>query len=378
MKKIGLIFIFLSLLVLLIACSDETSQAASSNELTIKMVQPVNVVTGQKVYITGSNFAEVKEIIFPDNISITNFERVGFNQLSVIVPAGIQNGIIHLKKGDGKVYESPNEIFAVSPKFKMLFPVEIKTGEVLTIQGENLLEITQVIFPDNIAVDAMLFNRKSNTEIKVIVPKGTVNGSGMVKMVSLSGEEMNSSNITIEVADDGPIGDSKVDPITSKTIILLDFEKHGGHDGSWDNSWGGNTEILKDSETGNTYLRVTGNINGNWILNCNHQANIGDGATWPWTIGDAEDYMVKVDVLIPSDVNGKAATALQFVFSDKWHWYGDNLLPETTDGEWLTIRVPLSELGMKGAFDFSKSTNGLYGNIPKGICIDNLRIDPIY
>lgn len=377
MKKIGRIFIFLSLLALLIACSDEADQAAATDELSIKMVQPVNIVTGQKVYITGSNFTDVKEIIFPENISVTNFERVGFNQLSVIAPAGIKDGIILLKSGDGQVYESPNEIHAVSPKFKMIFPVEIKTGEVLTIQGENLLEIKQIIFPDDVVVDALFFNRKSETEIKVTVPKGTINGLGMVKMVSLMGNEINTSNITIEVSDDDSGDDSKVDPITPNTIILLDFEPHGGHDGNWDNSWGGNTEILKDAETGNTYLRVTGNINGNWILNCNHQANIGDGATWPWTISDAGDYMVKVDVLIPSDVNGKAAKSLQFVFSDQWKWYGDNLLPETTDGEWVTIRVPLKDLNMDGAFDFSKSTNGLYGDAPKGICFDNLRIDPI-
>lgn len=375
MKKIKLIFIFLSLLIFLIACSDETAQSGASNELTIKMVQPSSVVTGQKVYITGSNFTNVAEIIFPENISITNFERVGFNQLTAVVPVGIKDGTILLKSNDGQVYESPNELYWVSPKFKMLFPLEIKTNEVLTIQGENLLEIKQIIFPDNIVVDALYFNRKSNREIKVAVPLGTIEGSGMVKMVSLSNQEITTSNITIEVAEE-PIEDSKVDPITPNTTILLDYEKHGDHDGGWDNAWGGNTEIAKDPETGNTFLRVTGNINGNWIMNCNHQANIGDAATWPWTISDAEYYIVKVDVLIPSDVNGKDAKGLQFVFSDKWCWYGDDLLPKTTDGEWVTIRVPLLELNMKGAFDFSKSTNGLYGTVPKGVCFDNLRIDP--
>ena len=377
MKKIAQIFIFLNMLLLFVACSDETDQTTNTGELSIKMVQPVNVVTGQKVYITGSNFTEVKEIIFPDNISVTNFERVGFNQLSAITPPGIKDGNIILKSDDGQTYIAPNEIYAVSAKFKMIFPKEIKTGEILTIQGENLLEIKQIIFPDNIIVDALFFNRKSNTEIKVAVPKGTVDGSGMVKMASLSGAEMNTSNIMIEVSDDGPIEDSKVDPITPNTIILLDFEPHGGHDGNWDNSWGGNSEIVTDSETGNTFLKVTGDINGDWVLNCNHQANIGDGATWPWTISNAEDYMVKLDVLIPSDVDGEAVTGIQFVFSDQWHWYGDNLLPKTTDGEWVTVKVPLTDLGMTGAFDFSTSTNGLFGNIPKGVCFDNLRIDPI-
>ena len=376
MKKIRLKFIYLSLFALLPACSDETDQAAVADQPTIKMVRPEQLVTGQRVYITGNNFSEVSEIIFPGNISITDFERVGFNQLSVVTPAGIEDGILILKTNDGTLYESPNEIKAVSPLFKSLFPTQIKTGEELTILGENLLEIKQVIFPDNVVVNSLFFNRKSNTEIKVKVPAGTIDDSGMLKMVFISGMEVNATNIDIEVVESPSENPSKVDPITENSIILLDYEPHGEHKGDWDNSWGGNTEIVTDPETGNTFLRVTGNIDNNWILNCNHQANIGDGATWPWSVSDAENYIAKVDVLIPSDVDGTAATGFQFVFGGQWKWYGDNLLPKTTDGEWVTIRVPLSALGMEGPFDFSKDTNGLFGTVPMGVCFDNLRVDP--
>lgn len=111
-------------------------------------------------------------------------------------------------------------------------------------------------------------------------------------------------------------------------------------------------------------------------MNCNHQANTA--ATWPWSVDDAENYIVKVDVLIPSDVDGTAVKGIQFIFGDKWeYWFGDNLVPKTTDGEWVTIRVPFTKWEKQGFLDFKSGTNGLFGTVPEGVCFDNLRVDPM-
>lgn len=374
MNKIQLIVIFLILLVSFPACNTTSDQAADVTETAIKMVYPEKVVTGQTIYIVGSNFDGVTEIILPDNISVKDFERTGFNQLSVIAPAGLKSGFVTLKAGD-KEYTSPNEIKAVEPSFSVIFPAAVKTGEEVTIKGENLLEIQQVIFPDNVVIDALYFKRKSDTEIIVVVPPGTIDGSGALQLITKGGTTLTTTNISIEVIE-APIEDSKVDPITPNTIILLDYEPHGGHDGNWDNGWGGNTEIAKDADTGNTFLRVTGNLDNNWIMNCNHQGNIT--ATWPWSVNDAENYIVKVDVLIPAGVDGTGVKGMQFIFGDKWdYWFGDNLVPKTTDGEWLTIRVPFTKWNKQGFLDFKSGTNGLFGTVPKGVCFDNLRVDPM-
>ncbi|MDO5524185.1 MAG: glycan-binding surface protein [Bacteroidia bacterium] len=373
MKKIQLTFIFLILLVSFSACDNSSDETADVTETTIKMVYPEKVVTGQTIFIVGNNFNEVTEIMLPENISVTSFQRTGFNQLSVVAPAGLKSGFITLKAG-GKEYKAPNEIQAVIPSFTVIFPTAVKTGEEVTIKGENLLEIQQVIFPDNVVVDALHFKRKSDSEIIVVVPPGTTDGSGALQMVTIAGTTLTTTSIAIEAVEE-PIEESKVDPITPNTIILLDYEAHGGHDGGWDNAWGGGTEIAKDPETGNTFLRITGEV-VEWIMNCNHQGNIG--ATWPWSVNDIENYVAKVDVLIPSDVNGLAATDIQFIFGDKWdYWYGVNLFPKTTDGEWVTIRVPFTHWNKTGTLSFESGTNGLFGKVPKGMCFDNLRIDPV-
>jgi hypothetical protein len=82
--------------------------------------------------------------------------------------------------------------------------------------------------------------------------------------------------------------------------------------------------------------------------------------------------------LIPSDVDGTGVKGMQFIFGDKWdYWFGDNLVPKTTDGEWVTIRVPFTKWNKQGFLDFKSGTNGLFGTVPKGVCFDNLRIDPM-
>lgn len=374
MKTIQTILTFLILLVSFYACDTTSDQTVDATETYIKLVYPEKVVTGQTIFITGNNFNDVTEIVLPDNISVKDFKRIGFNQLSLVAPAGLKSGLVTLKAGDNE-YKSPKEIQAVEPTFSAVFPNEVKTGEEITIKGENLLEIQQVIFPDDVVVDAMYFKRKSDTEINIIVPPGTINGEGVLKIVTLTGTILTTTPISIEVVET-PGEESKVDPITPSTIILLDYEAHGGHDGNWDNGWGGNTEIAKDADTGNTFLRATGDIADNWIMNCNHQGNIT--ATWPWSVDDAENYIVKVDVLIPSDVDGTQVKGIQFIFGDKWeYWFGDNLVPKTTDGEWVTVRVPFTKWDKQGFLDFKSGTNGLFGTVPAGVCFDNLRIDPM-
>ncbi|HHU95882.1 MAG: glycan-binding surface protein [Bacteroidota bacterium] len=374
MKNIKLLSVFLIFLGTFVQCQSTSDHNEDALETSITMVYPTKVVTGQTIFIIGKNFNEVTEIVLPENISVKDFERVGFNQLSLVTPAGMRSGVVTIK-ANGSEYSSPNEITAVTPKFSTIFPKEVKTGEELTIKGENLIEIQQVIFPDNVFIDAMHFKRKSDTEIIVVVPSGTIDGEGTLQIVALSGDIITTSPFSIEVTDE-PIEEGKVDPITPNTIILLDYEEHGGHNGYWDNGWGGNTEIATDPETGNIFLRVTGDLNNNWIINCNHQANID--ATWPWSVDDVENYMVKFDVLIPPGVDGTAAKGMQFIFGDQWnYWYGDNLLPKTTDGEWMTIRVPFTHWNLSGFLSFESGTNGLFGTVPAGVCFDNLRVDPM-
>lgn len=164
------------------------------------------------------------------------------------------------------------------------------------------------------------------------------------------------------------------DPITDATIMLNDFEDNGSHNSSWDGSWTtGVTLEFPTEANGNVYCRLAETIEGDiWLTNCNH---VDHGS-----VSNIESYAIKFDLLIEEGVTGASAAAMQFILADNWLWVGEGLFPESTDGKWITVSRNIADLSsdLTGDFTIGSNTNGMYGsNIPAGICIDNLRLDPI-
>lgn len=164
------------------------------------------------------------------------------------------------------------------------------------------------------------------------------------------------------------------DPITDQTIVLNDFEDDGNHNSSWDGSWTSGVVLEFPTEAnGNIYCRLAETVAGDiWFVNCNHK-DFG-------TISGIENYAFKFDLLIEEGVTGASAAIMQIVLGDNWLWVGEGLLPETTNGKWITVTRNIADIKseLTGDLNIGTLTNGLYGgNIPVGVCVDNLRLDPI-
>lgn len=176
------------------------------------------------------------------------------------------------------------------------------------------------------------------------------------------------TSVFVEETDDAR------EPITDKTIVLMDFETTEGHNASWDNSWTSGVELEFPTENnGNIYARLKTTVDGDiWLLNCNH-IDIG-------TVSNIENYAVKFDLMIEEGVTGASQAAMQLILADNWLWVGQGFFPETTNGKWITVSYKISDLNadLTGDFTFGTKTNGMYGSgVPAGINIDNLRLDPI-
>lgn len=168
--------------------------------------------------------------------------------------------------------------------------------------------------------------------------------------------------------------DDAREPITDKTVILMDFETTEGHNASWDNSWTTGVELEFPTENnGNIYARLKTTVEGEiWLLNCNH---VDRG-----TVSNIENYAVKFDLMIEEGVTGASQAAMQLILADNWLWVGQGFFPETTNGKWITVSYKISDLNadLTGDFTFGTKTTGMYGSgVPAGINIDNLRLDPI-
>ena len=92
MKKIFKYFSILlsvALMGALSACTVKENLESADAGLGIKVFSPTKVVAGQPMTINGSGFADVKEIVFPDNVVVTNFQIVSGEMIRVTAPAGI-------------------------------------------------------------------------------------------------------------------------------------------------------------------------------------------------------------------------------------------------------------------------------------------------
>lgn len=326
----------------------------------ISGVAPISVKPNTEMVITGENLDVVDRVKFTGDVEGEITQQLP-NEIKVIVPVGAATGVISLIAINGVelVSNFDIEIQQNLPTIESFGENKATPGEILTINGTNLSLIKELVFPGDIS--ATEYGIKTDIQIEVYVPADVITGYGQIQMITYEGE--------VGVLPEIFIGGT--DPITSSTIMVMDYEEHGDHNGSWDNSWSGNTTVVSEGE--NTYLHVDATIGDGWLMNCNHQSS---GAPGP-VIDNVENYMIKLDIRIEEGVVGAENAALQFVLGDSWNWYGTGLFPATTSGSWITISVDASKLNLSGTLDLSSGTNGMYGGpIPGGISLDNLRFDP--
>lgn len=358
---------------------------------------PDSAAIGDEITITGSNFNMIEAIYFGE-AKVTSYTKREDSEMSFLIPATVETGTypmtFHLTTGE--VETSPQTI-----------ELRGAIAEIVIWEGNASLgtgwdwnagvHIYDQSLWSKVPVGATLnFDFACDTAAAEYWQLQVMSGGAMPP--SFPGNEWNvvamqaddvtySFNLTQEDFDtiwnSGlDIGGyalnitkiyvtyqtSSVDPVRFTDLMLVDYEKHGGHDGSWDGSWGGVGDVKTDEE-GNSYVESLESAGESWLVNCNHQS---DGAPAP-VVEDASLYVVKFDVMIPDGVSGASAAAMQVVLGDGWNWFGEGFFPETTGGKWVT--VTLDTLPLSGSLDCSTGTNGIYGGpFPAGICIDNLRL----
>ncbi len=126
-------------------------------------------------------------------------------ELKVNVPVGTTSGAITLVANNGDEVTSAQalNILASTSAVITSMPASAKPGELINIVGENLGEITEVIFP--VDISATMFGIKTNELIQVIIPANVKTGLGVLKLITLTGEEITSPPINIQGVD--PVAD---------------------------------------------------------------------------------------------------------------------------------------------------------------------------
>lgn len=161
------------------------------------------------------------------------------------------------------------------------------------------------------------------------------------------------------------------DPISPNALMLSDFEGHtpGIEPGA---TTGVVYEYPKDKK-GNIYLRLAQSLSTGapmWVAVCIHHKID--------TVQNIENYVIKFDLMIEQGTAGASQATIQFMLADKKYLWAGNILPETTEGKWITISYNISNnKDVTGDLTFTGFANAIQGwNVPAGICIDNYRLEP--
>ncbi|MBK9490148.1 MAG: IPT/TIG domain-containing protein [Haliscomenobacter sp.] len=343
--------------------SGETLSLVKPN---ISAIAPADIQVNKELTITGTHLDIVAKVKFNGGKEV-EVNNPSSTQIKVIVPVGTISGNISVvaTNGDEVSSEQQLNILASTSSVITKMPTSAKPGQKIRIEGENLDEISEVIFPVN--VTATMFGSKSNTVIDVFIPSKTKTGVGRIKFITTKGETVESPEINIQ----------GIDPIADLSLVFFDFDNLG----RWWGDAGVNEKDPALTVDGSNYFRVNQNCNGWTGFFWRNGANNFPGNVVGTQISK---YVMKFDVNVLSPITG-GEFAWRMKGSEGDFWYRWKPWEATgsykTDG-WITVTVPLTAFsdGSKGIVnlasiteDFGVAFNSGASNV--NVCIDNVRLE---
>lgn len=199
---------------------------AISTTPALNVFGPSPALRGGELKFIGSNLNQVKSVILPNNIEITDIKQsTNGNEISITIPQNAQSGFITLKTDQGDITTKTKLTYLEPIKIDTITPARVKAGDVMTISGDYLNLIAQVIFTDGVVVDSSKFVSKSRKEIKVKVPFEAQSG----KISISNGAEIpavlySNSPIAVTLPTITTIAPNPVKPGTVLKITGADFD----------------------------------------------------------------------------------------------------------------------------------------------------------
>jgi len=153
--------------VILTSCNGKEETDTS---VVLNSFGPMPIARGAELKFIGLNLDRVTAVVLPNNITISTFTTKTPTLLIVTVPQEAMPGYVVLKTPDGDITTKTEISFSEPISIASFTPATVKAGDEITITGDYLNLVGEVIFMDRISVVAEDFISQSRTEIKVVVP----------------------------------------------------------------------------------------------------------------------------------------------------------------------------------------------------------------
>ena len=163
--------------VLTTSCSNDdydTQQYLGGVNLNVWGPRPV--ARGGELRFLGSGMDQITAVVIPGSGEVSTINVVSSEEIRIVVPQDAEPGKVKLRHSGGEI-ESMTELSFLEPiSITSLSPMTVKPGASLTISGDYLNLISEVIFTDEVAVDEDDFITHTRSEISLAVPAEACTG----------------------------------------------------------------------------------------------------------------------------------------------------------------------------------------------------------
>lgn len=185
-------------MVCLILLSSLTFTACETNDvdtnqykggISLNVFGPSPVLRGGELRFLGCGMDQVASVLIPGCDAITDIQLISAEEIRVIVPQTALPGYVTLMLRNGESIVTKTQLTYSEPvSIESFSPESVRPGDVLTIKGEYLNLMHQVIFAENVIVSdeviaeeetteaASKFLKHTRNEIQVRVPEEAQSG----------------------------------------------------------------------------------------------------------------------------------------------------------------------------------------------------------
>lgn len=172
----------------LTACSEDELDTNQYNKSGVNILAfgPMPITRGETMRLTGTKLDKVKEVLFPEgNQKIEasktyiqgEFTLTNSKEMTVKIPDLCVPGKLRLvTKSNDTIVSASNITFVEEIKVDGISPMSVHAGDIVTIKGEYVWNVAEVVFSAGVKVEAEDFVKNTRKEIQVAVPAEAVSG----------------------------------------------------------------------------------------------------------------------------------------------------------------------------------------------------------
>lgn len=159
------------------SCKDN-DEDEDDGTIVLNSYGPMPIARGAELRFIGKNLDKITAIVLPGDIEIpaSEFGTKTSTLVTITVPQNAIEGLVVVKTPQGDITTKTPIGFSEPISIETFSPALIKADSVLTITGDYLNLIKQVLFTDRVTVDAANFISQSRHELKVKVPAAARTG----------------------------------------------------------------------------------------------------------------------------------------------------------------------------------------------------------